>query len=99
MSDAKHTPGPWEVDEHDQIIVGGETTYGGRFVVCRMGNLENPQIAADARLIAAAPDLLKACEEMLYHASLGPDEAGRQEWNDDCRRMEAAIRAARGEGE
>ena len=51
MSDQKHTPGPWII--RDQDIIGHEMngyicTWSGR--------------PADAKLIAAAPDLLAACK-------------------------------------
>jgi hypothetical protein len=56
---SKHTPGPWEHNDY-QIIetktekVIANCTYGGR----------NPNNANDARLIAAAPDLLAALQEI-----------------------------------
>lgn len=71
---AKHTPGPWEAcdpelwgDEMEDVLVAGEDTAGDE------GNIDN-EIAivrgqeaaavrdANVRLIAAAPDLLAACE-------------------------------------
>ena len=60
-----HTPGPWQVKPNS---VGGPTvgpegsvvadirTYGGPHV----GGRQHPQTDANARLIAAAPDLLEA---------------------------------------
>ena len=56
--------------------------------------MQCPGAKANARLIAAAPDLLEACQQMLYHASLGPDEVGNQQWAEDCASMEAAIKKA-----
>jgi hypothetical protein len=75
MSDVKHTPGPWHLDkEHDGeytmigepiAIVGGEETGESvRFTVgrtCDYGPHGNDQTEANARLIAAAPELLEAC--------------------------------------
>lgn len=65
MSDnEKHTPGPWQVDVY---VVTGATfveQVGGpslAHVLGKPGPLE-PYIAANARLIAAAPDLLAACK-------------------------------------
>lgn len=76
----KHTPGPWVV-ERQQVnqmgtaigepiaVVGGPAT-GEKvgFVVgrtCDYGPHGDEQTAANARLIAAAPDLLEACKDAL----------------------------------
>lgn len=65
---SKHTPGPWIIGFDDgsgesyitanQVVVvrGGEDGWGV------MNGVENP---ADARLIAAAPDLLEALERIV----------------------------------
>lgn len=56
---SKHTPGPW-------IRYGGGKRRwaigraGGGFCLCQM--TRHNEAAANARLIAAAPDLLAACE-------------------------------------
>jgi hypothetical protein len=57
---SKHTPGPWKHNDY-QIIetktekVIANCTYGGR----------NPNNANDARLIAAAPELLQMLQEVV----------------------------------
>src|SRR5256885_12000685 len=57
---ARHTPGPWEVNvaprgkDVPQVSVSGETA------VCILS--ENGDEEANARLIAAAPDLLTALQ-------------------------------------
>ena len=57
---SKHTPGPWEHNDY-QIIetktekVIANCTYGGR----------NPNNANDARLIAAAPELLESLQQLI----------------------------------
>jgi hypothetical protein len=61
-----HTPGPWYLDAHDEK---------GWFLLSESG----PDIMAepfdcadaDARLIAAAPDLLEACESFLQMFKTG----------------------------
>ena len=75
----KHIPGPWRVKPNS---VGGPTvgpegsvvadirTYGGPHV----GGRQHPQTDANARLIAAAPDLLEACET--FAEWLGREESG-----------------------
>lgn len=61
----QHTPGPWEV--HDGLVWSKK--YGA---ICdplsEVGNNRTqPEARANARLIAAAPDLLAACESMLHY--------------------------------
>lgn len=55
MSGAKHTPGPWSVSPYSSIV--GIAISGGGYVVAGVrGDREFSE--ANARLIAAAPDLL-----------------------------------------
>lgn len=67
----KHTPGPWVLNDEDRtiIITGGEDKY-----VCdvqihqvprAMGLHEEPTRMANAKLIAAAPELLKALQDIV----------------------------------
>lgn len=60
MSDQKHTPGPWKYDGVTPIVLDG----AGRIVadVITMDPLfpDAPPVDANARLIAAAPELLEA---------------------------------------
>lgn len=76
MSESKHTPGPWMVHPMTNSIVAGYhesegcTSYQ---CVCevegdphdRPGGNAIPRIKANAHLIAAAPELLASCQEML----------------------------------
>lgn len=64
----KHTPGPWRLHEQRgrTYVVAGRGVEAGEF----MGHLiaaetTCPDWPANARLIAAAPDLLAACEAVL----------------------------------
>lgn len=62
MSDAKPTPGPWKARKNRSrgYVVDG---VGRRIARIQVGETApDEQIAADAHLIAAAPDLLAACE-------------------------------------
>ena len=74
---SKHTPGPWKIDgESDRVIVAhdGETLAQTYFVYGDRDR-QYPQSIANARLIAAAPDLLEACRFAL--SIIGhPDDAG-----------------------
>lgn len=59
----KHTPGPWRVD-----VDGVIRADNGDEVFASHGDTEGHYLAAtpeDRRLIAAAPDLLAACERLL----------------------------------
>lgn len=58
MSDLKHTRGPWTATTLGNVMAGG--TYIAHTDV---GN--DKTNAANARLIAAAPDLLRAIERLL----------------------------------
>lgn len=88
---SKHTPGPWKAHFEDAYFVTGPDL--GR--VAMMMNLKGAhglggrrsgnESAANARLIAAAPDLLDACK-----AALSDD----QPYIEKCR---AAIAKATGE--
>jgi hypothetical protein len=66
---SKHTKGPWEVDKIASMHV-----QSGRRGVCSTGGYSNNQECpikieeenqANAHLIAAAPDMLEALEEVL----------------------------------
>jgi hypothetical protein len=70
MNQSKHTPGPWNVD-------GDATVYGPRFSIAndkeQIGIFEvadckgyKQEREANARLIAAAPDLLLALERLVH---------------------------------
>ena len=52
----KHTPGPWTVGKCGEVVAGGTTladVYG-----------DDEQADIDARLMAAAPDLLEALKDI-----------------------------------
>lgn len=69
MSTAKHTPGPWTMDDHQAgdcyayVIPGSGSILG---TICRVDISWDSygQSIADARLIAAAPDLLEALQAL-----------------------------------
>lgn len=93
---SKHTPGPWVWDED-----GAALRAPGKRIVLRDGegiwNLwNNPSLKggmgeANARLIAAAPDLLEALQRVLRHI---PAEAGGASLSDDVHRAQKAIAKA-----
>ena len=67
MSEAKHTPGPWVIERPINHV--GMVEIDGPSLTCRGFTIATDVdaqraacIEADARLIAAAPDLLEALE-------------------------------------
>jgi len=67
MSNAKHTPGPWEIGDYDEELQAVRIRAGG-FVpltpaVALAAGLDKPRAYSNARLIAAAPDLLSELEK------------------------------------
>lgn len=78
MSEARHTPGPWTVWKGHLDVYAGEPSLNNEFSIqgrvgdlkeiahCapgyHSGDIELSEAVANARLIAAAPDLLAACE-------------------------------------
>lgn len=70
------TPGPWTIDQ-GEIIAGGMvlgTVYGAEDYPCEEEDVR-VECVANARLIAAAPDLLEACAAALaiLHSHISPD--------------------------
>jgi hypothetical protein len=72
----KHTPGPWQY-----VFEGGTTAFitevDGSTIIC-IRTTENTtahkNLAANVRLIAAAPELLEALEALLNYENLGAYE-------------------------
>jgi hypothetical protein len=77
---SKHTPGPWRrgSDELSSPELFSEVYGPNEFVIatCHVGNARGKDrreavdyVRANARLIAAAPELLRACEAVSAHYS------------------------------
>lgn len=67
---SKHTPGPWALDLQDDggfriTGVGGHGKTAAYVVCCRDAHEMKGETHANARLIAAAPDLLAAARAAL----------------------------------
>ena len=59
---SKHTPGPWRVVKHDKLVVVDDERMT---IMCNFPySLSVEQNMADARLIAAAPELLEALQSI-----------------------------------
>ena len=95
MSSKPHTPGPWCTDKQDVFT-------NDRRAICEMDPAwhDTEQGDADARLIAAAPELLEALEEA---KSIIRTWHGEEAWDiydlasPEMKRINAAIAKARGE--
>ena len=62
MSKKKHTPGPWAIRENSATIIAKDK--GDCWVTRAKAYGHNPEeITANARLIAAAPEMLNALKE------------------------------------
>ncbi|MED5113388.1 hypothetical protein UJK07_15640 [Pseudomonas aeruginosa] len=92
---SKHTPGPWQfsagADYGDERNYADVTAINGDLIIARVNNLI-PAGAANGELVAAAPELLEALQDL--DALRGPfppsDEAVEAEW----RKASAAIAKA-----
>lgn len=62
-----HTPGPWRAMPDGYIQRDAADPFGGA-VVAHVRHSAPDRQAANARLIAAAPDLLNMCERLLGFA-------------------------------
>ena len=94
MDTTKHTPGPWHAADD-----GGEVFDAEYIPVCYMNGIgqasefiTEKEAEANARLIAAAPELLEACIEMRGYLAglLGGDESESQH----VRMLDGVIRKA-----
>ena len=61
---SKHTPGPWKIEEGCFVSAEG-------FVIARIIGCDSKKNESNARLIAAAPELLEALESMLENWESG----------------------------
>lgn len=89
MKKAKHTPGPWSDTDGNAI-----TTTDGKTGICIIDDCpaddfwcdierfpEEEECRANARLIAAAPELLAACQEVAKQANMNIDADDPDNWN------------------
>lgn len=100
----KHTPGPWEIHRtsHLNIYIGHShdrpNRTPGYLAEVRRFTTDHEQVEANARLIAAAPELLdalKALEEAARQVQCG--EMDKQSIDVERRKARAAIAKATGE--
>lgn len=93
----QHTPGPWLVRVERAAMETSSARYfvdAGKWVLAETKALPprlTEEAEANARLIAAAPDLLEAAKHAVMEWRL------HGQLTDSCRVLEAAIRKAVGE--
>lgn len=99
---AKHTPGPWWVDEPLEDGGTEPIVANAQWVICEVadGIDEDGAMEANARLIAAAPDLLAALENLTPILEAAESNAsGNPEWKWVSSRINTARAAiAKAEG-
>ena len=97
MSDSKHTPGPWvaSCNEFGEWWVSASLVIAG--VVSNDGYTQSPNIEADAHLIAAAPELLEALEDLLGLSYIADHAMDYEELEAARSAASDAIAKARGE--
>ena len=89
----KHTPGPWTVEDYGDdeaptlVIHRGETENRICFMATPGSHGDPAMIEADARLIAAAPDLLAALKALAAFWAYGLDKPDGAEPSPDDLRM------------
>ena len=99
---SNHTPGPWMVSRYSQCtVLKSITIRGGNDIIARISIpasvFDNRPYKANARLIAAAPDLLKAAKAIMDNLDgmVGEVTSGYHE--DIIAPLRAAIAKATGE--
>jgi hypothetical protein len=99
----QHTPGPWKVGQHLGSLSSfcvhmdaGDKGRGSEIVEAVCG-LDTDQRLANARLIAAAPDLLEALQEMVSIVAIHQDATNTKFAWAEMEVANAAIAKATGE--
>jgi hypothetical protein len=106
MKTTNHTPGPWAI--HERAKDSRTHISNGAHIICTLGTTRtdgSPNHTPNARLIAAAPDLLSAldsCLEIMIRA-IGerlPIQQGTEceetDWQTAIRNAREALRKAKG---
>lgn len=96
---SKHTSGPWAVFNQSDVFTNRDDGKVSEYIAdCAVEELELSEIQANARLIAAAPELLEALilleREMVESGNAGSVDYG---WKPAIEKTRAAIAKATGE--
>lgn len=95
---SKHTPGPWAMPDSGKgriSKVGANGGWDGLIATADCGDYARSKSEglANARLIAAAPELLEACQALIAYCDKNPP-MGDSLWS--VQQMRAAIAKATG---
>lgn len=81
MEEFRGTPGPWSLDQFDNVVHGQPDNWGRKENVRVSGvtlpGLTTEEYLANTQLVAAAPELFEALRS-LYHAVLTQPSGGTQ---------------------
>jgi hypothetical protein len=94
---SEHTPGPWVFEDHGE----GQALYSGRDAqhhglnLCLVTQWDRDW-HNNARLIAAAPELLEALQALYDEQNGAPLELHRDDWERAMEMASVAIAKARG---
>jgi hypothetical protein len=88
-----HTPGPWKTITLDNEVYINPDRGADEYALLARVSINHPASEGNARLIAAAPELLEALE--LAHKALS--EESRYAQSTTANKIRAAIRKATGE--
>ena len=101
----KHTPGPWKYAPHlcsdgYRVFVPHEADNDQHDAIADLETWQTPEeTEANACLIAAAPDLLAACEKLADHMDFMPTDGILPDVlakiQSDCEQARAAIQKAK----
>ena len=94
----KHTPGPWAVDSTKSFYVMGPARLSEQTGLTHGPFICNASTQANARLIAAAPDLLDALRALMALDVKGHALADRLQFSDPGRALLDQCRAAIAKG-
>ncbi len=106
---SKHTPGPWRAGRPDmrtivdgvpsKWVYGPEREGGNGYIAVASGtaSADWDEVMANARLIAAAPDLLEACEAALANLDYLREQWGFHASREMTGKLRAAVAKANGE--
>ena len=91
----KHTPGPWRLNSDALVCGNGDLMMS--IAICydkssAADGVSRDEMKANARLIAAAPELLDALQSLL--ARVSSDIIANQCWHEEQRAARAAIAKA-----
>lgn len=93
-----NTPGPWHVGiKQAEQIVYNDKGWAVANATVYHGKEDLAEVKANARLIAACPDLLAACEQLVawMDSGLTPNEQDHGLLVDGARKARAALAKAR----